>query len=93
MKESADVLRQVIVELCEQRVPVMSQAFAEMLDDRLAQLGWLLNNHDAPLSRFDQGAIEVSSMYDKLKAQGFNEEQAFELTRMFVQANIDGKAV
>ncbi|QNJ59423.1 hypothetical protein PP997_gp63 [Gordonia phage BigChungus] len=91
MSESAQVLRQIIVELCEQRVPIMSGAFSEMLDERLAQLGWNLTEHDAPLSKFDQGAIEISNMYTKLMDQGFNESQAFELTRLFVQANIDGK--
>ncbi|QOP64432.1 hypothetical protein SEA_HEXBUG_66 [Gordonia phage Hexbug] len=56
--------------------------FADRLLALLGAQGWMLSQHDAPMTPQTEGAIELGHIRSVLMEQGgFNEEQSFTLVR------------
>lgn len=66
----------------------LSEEMAVALEEELGKRGYLVSNHNSPLSPFAQGAIELAEMQHQLVEKGFEKEHAFELIRVIFEMNI-----
>ena len=81
-------LYHLLVEQSGQNFHPLSDEFAEAIDQHLMSRGWMLSQHDSPLSPFAQGAIELAEMQGQLEDKGFQPDHAFELVKMIFNMNI-----
>lgn len=91
MNQSSQAIKQTLTYLLVERgsnMHPLSDEFAEAVDQYLMSQGWLLSQHDAPLSPFAQGAIELAEMQKQLEDKGFQSDHAFELVKMIFSMNI-----
>ncbi|AUV60767.1 hypothetical protein SEA_BISKIT_62 [Gordonia phage Biskit] len=91
MSQSAQAIKQTLTHLLVERQNKMhplSDEFAEAVDQYLMSMGWLLSQHEGPLSPYAQGAIELAEMQRQLEDKGFQPDHAFELVKMIFTMNI-----
>lgn len=66
----------------------LSDEMAADIETALLNQGWMLSQHDSPLSPFAQGAIELAEMQKQLEDKGFQPDHAFELVKMIFSMNV-----
>ncbi|UMO76183.1 hypothetical protein SEA_AMOK_62 [Gordonia phage Amok] len=93
MSQSSQAIRQALTHLLMEspggrQMHPLSDEFAEAFNQHLMSQGWLLSQHDSPLSPFAQGAIELAEMQKQLEDKGFQPDHAFELVKMIFTMNI-----
>lgn len=91
MSQSSQAIKQTLTHLLVEvgnNMHPLSDEFAEAVNQHLMSQGWLLSQHDSPLSPFAQGAIELAEMQKQLEDKGFQPDHAFELVKMIFSMNI-----